>query len=218
MSILLERQDAVATVQLGQDNECSIIEYSDAGATCVAYVHWSNAYLFDGQPLFIDRETLKLKFSVYSMHPVRIFRDVRVVHPAIGVMREKAKDMRVAIGPRIIALKVMWEVAVAANAIAVRPDGPALGVVSAENCCVCDHDYIVVGAGDDAERPVRCSLCLVTSHKSCCSRYIVGDRALPADLHERLMPFMALQLPDIFANPAAVCQLCNALLAELSEL
>ena len=113
------------------------------------------------QPLWIDEATGKLKFSVHSMHPYKVWPDHQILVHNCGARVSKAVDQRVPLEPHIIALKRLWE-----NCVSTRD--PHRQAISSEclSCCTWDVEGLL-----------SCCLCGLTLHSSCCkdvSRVVEG--------------------------------------------
>ena len=161
--ILQERAQALLCKPPGHDGHMSLFSLNAPSSewgvqgTRVVFITWatmSAGTAKSGRIVHIDNKD-RAVYSVTQQHPVHTLNDTMgsVVHPAIGVRMEKARNLRPTIPADMLHLQAMWE-----NALGAKSNSEDTSFCG---CLLC---------GGNEESCFRCSLCLSAYHMDCMGR------------------------------------------------
>jgi len=216
--------------ELGYNDHVSLVQYTEeligpGGASskrpstatdqvhAVNFINWQDPNKLIGQPIFVDLNTNKLKFSMHTCYPYRALRDAIIIIPECGVSSPRRQSLHVAktVRPSIdvvyLELQALWY-------SMLRNLGPGRWN-DIEMCVICGRSTkpgVAAGAASSsadrpshspAERTFTCSLCGLVWHASCCEglRRTVGKCR---DIDPPLLPEFCIGAPTDIA-----CSLCR---------
>eukprot|EP00974_Lingulodinium_polyedra_P121759 11180167-Lingulodinium_polyedra.AAC.1 len=198
----MDREDAVASIPLGNNGYLSIVEHHDAerGDKHVTLVNWRYPESFLGQIVKLD-EKHRIKFSPVALYPYMNFADCKVIHPAVPGARQYkvTASGRLEFPPAALTLKRMWEAAIAG--------GMGGGVSLCSPCLVCSGS----GPGPQGTLPGMCPLCLMTWHQECSARLceMFGQSEHWPRGHHIPANLLDCRIPEDFLSKGVLCGLCE---------